>query len=221
MIKLFTGNICEGLQAIRPQVLVCIADVRGTGIHPLSNVLFRDYTHYNLMLDELRYRQIDRKTLVGKYMYRNEKANGQEETHILAFVDPEKLAEFTFSGNVKNPELFSILTALASSMRSSGKKTIAIPYYGSRLSGYRFRDFLELLEQVFDEDMTVYLSVSQQYTTMCDKEVLSYTAPIVRTSDKRRIIYTGQGTRRVVGGGETERFRDALGQWMNNHAVPA
>ena len=38
MLKLFTGNINEALQSIKPDVYLNIADVRGTGVHPLSNV---------------------------------------------------------------------------------------------------------------------------------------------------------------------------------------
>lgn len=211
MITLFTGNIVEALQHIKPQVSLCIADSRGTGLHPMSNVLFRDAPEYNEMLDDIRYRGIDRNTLVGNYMYKN---NEKGETHLLAFVNPEKAHEPR--GEYCNPQLMSIIETANRAMVESGKNSIVVPYYGKNISGFYFNDFLEYLELTFDPRIKIYVSVSEQYTQRTTLPVLRFDAPIMRTSVKQRIIYVGgpKGGQRVIGG-DSSTFRQALGSWMN------
>lgn len=208
MLKLFTGNIVQGLQDIKPEVSLCICDTRGTGLHPMSNVLFRDAPEYNEMLDQIRYQGIDRNALVGQYMYKN---NHKGETHLLAFVNP--LRAHDPYGEFVNPQLVKILETANEAMVISGKKSIVVPYYGRQVSGYLFQDYLQLLELTFDPQITVYVSVSDQFTSWTNLPVLRYDAPIQRTSMKQRIIYAGNGQRVI--GGDTTNFRQALGHWLN------
>lgn len=210
MITLFTGNIVQALQEIKPDVSLCIADTRGTGLHPMSNVLFRDVPEYNEMLDSIRYQNIDRNNLVGCYMYKNAE---NHQTHILGFVNPEKAQEPC--GDYKNPHLVRIIEVMNAAMVSSGKKSVAVPYYGKNVSGFYFNEFIEFLELNIDPQIKIYVSVSEQYTTRTTLPVLRFDAPIIRTSVKQRIIYVGgKGGQRVIGG-DSSNFRSALGNWMN------
>ena len=110
MLKLFTGNINEALQSIKPDVYLNIADVRGTGVHPLSNVLFRDYPEYNEMLSSLKYSDVDRRTLPGRFMYRNSK----NVTHVLGFIDFTQIS--TTDGVLFNMPLIRVLQGLSYNM---------------------------------------------------------------------------------------------------------
>lgn len=209
MITLFTGNIVEALQNIKPEVSLCIADTRGTGLHPMSNVLFRDAPEYNEMLDSIRYQNIDRNKLVGCFMYKN----AADKTHILGFVNPEQAQEPY--GDYKNPHLVRIIETMNEAMVSSGKKTVVVPYYGKNVSGFYFNEFIEFLELTFDPQIKIFVSVSDQYTKRTTLPVLRFDAPILRTSVKQRIIYVGgKGGQRVIGG-DSSNFRSALGNWMN------
>ena len=181
MLKLFTGNINEALQSIKPDVYLNIADVRGTGVHPLSNVLFRDYPEYNEMLSSLKYSDVDRRLLPGRFMYRN----SGNVTHVLGFIDFTQIS--TTDGVLFNMPLIRVLQALSENMMQGKQRSIVIPYYGLRSSGYHFLDFLDMLDMVFNPEITVYISVSEQYTSRTELECLRFNSPI--PDNGKRTIY--------------------------------
>lgn len=188
MLKLFTGNINEALQSIKPDVYLNIADVRGTGVHPLSNVLFRDYPEYNEMLSSLKYSDVDRRTLPGQFMYRN----SGNVIHVLGFIDFEQIS--TTDGVLFNMPLIRVLQALSENMMQGKQRSIVIPYYGLRSSGYHFLDFLDMLGMVFNPEITVYISVSEQYTSRTELECLRFNGPI--PDNGKRTIYRTKGVER-------------------------
>lgn len=188
MLKLFTGNINEALQSIKPDVYLNIADVRGTGVHPLSNVLFRDYPEYNEMLAVLRYSNVGRRTLPGRFMYRN----SGNVTHVLGFIDFKQIN--TTDGVLFNMPLIRVLQGLSENMMQGKQRSIVIPYYGLKSSGYHFLDFLEMLDMVFNPEITVYISVSEQYTSRTELECLRFNSPI--PDNGKRTIYQTKSVQR-------------------------
>ena len=185
MLKLFTGNINEALQKIKPDVYLNICDVRGSGVHPLSNVLFRDYPQYNDMLSTLRYNPIDRRTLPGKFMYRNE----NNIIHALGFIDFTRIME-TYD-MFHNMPLVQIFQNLNRDMMAGKQRSIVVPYYGLKSSGYHFLEYLDMLDMVFDQSITVYISVSEQYCNRTELECLRFNSPLVGNG-KRTIYQTKQ-----------------------------
>lgn len=181
MLKLFTGNINEALQSLKADVFLNICDVRGTGVHPLSNVLFRDYPQYNEMLASLNYSSVDRRTLPGRFMYRN----ANNVTHVLGFIDPNQLS--TTDGVLFNMPLVKVFQSLSETMMQGKQRSIVIPYYGLRSSGYHFLEFLDMLDLTFHTDITVYISVSEQYTSRTELECLRFNSPII--DNGKRTIY--------------------------------
>lgn len=181
MLKLFTGNINEALQTIEADVYLNICDVRGSGVHPLSNVLFRDYPQYNEMLATLKYTEVDRRTLPGRFMY----INTDTITHVLGFIDFAQLS--SSDGVLFNMPLVNVLKSLSETMMQGTQRSIVIPYYGLRSSGYHFLEFLAMLEMTFNSDITIYISVSEQYTTRTELECLHFKSPIIENG--KRTIY--------------------------------
>lgn len=188
MLKLFTGNINEALQSIKPDVYLNIADVRGTGVHPLSNVLFRDYPQYNEMLTALKYSDVDRKHLPGHYLYKNV----ENKVHVLGFIDFTKLD--TTDGVFHNMPLVRILQSVNADMMTGSQRSIVVPYYGLKASGYHFLNYLDMLDMIFDKEIMVYISVSEQYTTRTELECLRFNSPIIENG-KRTIYQTREPAR--------------------------
>lgn len=185
MLKLFTGNINEALQKIKPDVYLNICDVRGSGVHPLSNVLFRDYPQYNDMLSTLRYNPIDRRTLPGKFMYRNE----NQVIHVLGFIDFNQI--MTSDGMFHNMPLIQVFQNLNRDMMIGKQHSVVVPYYGLKSSGYHFLEYLDMLDMIFDPTITVYISVSEQYSNRTELECLRFNSPLVENG-KRTIYQTKQ-----------------------------
>ncbi len=199
-IKIVTGNVQEALQKLVPDVLLNISDVTGTGAHVLCGVLYREYECYTEMLTQVRYEKIPGRKLVGTYCYRNI----GKQTHVLAFtpaypvpamIDPN----VTYIGTPAcpvNPELVNILVSLNTDMMSSGKRSIILPYYGRRNTGYTFNDFIELIETIFDAEITVYLAVTYQFADSAELNnmiTLRFNTPVGGNTG-RRTIYARQQT---------------------------
>lgn len=193
-IKLVTGNVQEALQTLRPSVLLNISDTTGTGAHVLCGVLYRDYPVYTEMLNRVKYNKTPTQSLIGKYCY----TNVGDQTHVLAFTSAEPVYQdpnLTYIGmNTSiNPPLINILSSLNTDMLSSGKRSIIIPYYGKPHTGYGFTEFVDLVGELFDAGIIVYISVTHQFASYGDTAnmmVLRFTSPV--TSNGKRTIYAKQ-----------------------------
>lgn len=189
MLTLVTGNLEEAIQEIKPDVLLNISTASGTGLHCLSGILYRNYPIYTTMLNRQKhFGNLHPKQWTGRYVWGKET---QDDTvHVLSFIEQNNGTN-THITDRNARQILNILQSIASDMEQGEKKSILLPYCGLQQSGYRFNDFIDLIESVFpDPIVKIYIAVSSGYLERSRLPQLVFTRP-TGANPTKRTIYAG------------------------------
>ncbi|BDH16652.1 MAG: hypothetical protein [Bacteriophage sp.] len=156
MIKHVSGNCYKMLEDLPAEVILNITTGQRSPLSPLSQVLFRKFepVYSELVMAITSHFGAD---AIGKYGFRN--VNGQ--THV-CLIQEERQAVIGFAAI--NPSLIDAIKLIANDMRTSGKKSILLPYLGAGQCGMRWTDWCLLMSQIFGSEITVYIFASDKYT---------------------------------------------------------